>query len=473
MTANTLRLLTLCAALGSADAMVFPAAVVAAQTCEGDCNGDGLVAVDELIRGAHIALGDAPVGDCRAMDGDDNGVVTVTELLTAVNQALQGCGGSIDETALTASTRPATDPIFRLFDFQARVGSPGSVAGRSSLSGCHQFDCIASGHVTGTEEDCCLGTQFTQTFSNCAFDDGLGRVVSLNGAFALVSNSADVCTGVIPVGASFTASLHSLTHDVFFPDGGFSRTFQELTETFEVAPGGCTASQPDPFGFALRGDGRRSIDGELQQFRSDGSGNVLVDSESDVHGLEVAVGSTQEPDGCTVAATLNGFLTGADLRIGAQFSTDFTDFHIVQRPQAGALLLDLNGTVDTDCLGAATLSTTQPLRVAPGDTCFSAGRLQTQLEAGTVSATYAESGLDLRFAASGGAVGSSGEHFATCTDVPVDPCRTKLVGLCGTCNALNQCQTGLACSSCTRNCTGNTTRCSLADTSVTCEDGVF
>ena len=468
MTATKLCSFALCAALVSTH-LIVPAAPAAAQVCDGDCNDDRSVAVDEIVLGVRVALGDAPLGDCQAMDADGDGAVTVNDLLAAVTHALQGCGGQIGEAAQAASARVATEPLLRLFDFQARVGTPGGVVGRSSVSGCQQFDCIVSGQVAGTEEDCCSNKQFTQAFDNCMFDDGLGGVVSLNGTFALDSGNVDVCTGAIPVGVSFAASLSGFTHDVFFPDGGFSRTFQELRETFEVTPGGCPVRQPEQFGFGIRGDGRRVIDGELQQFRSDGSGNVLVDSQSDVHALEIGVSSTQGPAGCAVAAALNGSLTGADFRVGSLFSIDFTDFHIVQAPQAGALLLGFNGTVNTDCLGAVPLSTVEPLRLTPGNTCFTGGRLEAQLRAGTVAVTYAENGLDLDF----GADGSVERHFAACTDVPPDPCRTKLVGLCGACTAVDQCQTGLSCFPCARNCTANTRRCSLADTFDTCEDGIF
>jgi hypothetical protein len=384
------------------------------------------------------------------------------------------CSPTIDEAALAASTRVATDPIFRLFDLQASLGASASVAGRSraasgrsaGVSGCQQLDCS----LFGTHEDCCSATQFSQFFSNCAFDDDLGRVVTLNGLFVLDSDTADVCTGAIPVGASFDASLSTFTQDVMFPDHSFSHTFQELSETFELTPGGCTASQPDPFGFGVRGDGRRFIDGELQQFQGDGFGNILVDTASEVHGLEIAAGSTQEPDGCAVDAALNGSMTNADVRVGTQFKTDFTDFHVAQLARAGALFLGLNGTVGTDCLGNVTLSTIEPLRIASADPCFTAGRLEAQLADGTVSVTYAaRGGSDLDF----GADGNVDQHFATCTDVPADQCSTTVVGLCGACTALNQCQTGLGCFPCSRDCSGNTSRCGLPDTFVTCEDGVF
>ena len=41
--------------------------------CAGDCNGDGMVVVNELIVGVNIALGNAGVASCPAFDLDGNG----------------------------------------------------------------------------------------------------------------------------------------------------------------------------------------------------------------------------------------------------------------------------------------------------------------------------------------------------------------------------------------------------------------
>jgi PKD repeat protein len=59
--------------------------------CAGDCNGDGPVTVDELVKGVGIALGNRPLLTCPAFDADRNGRVTVDELVAAVNTALNGC----------------------------------------------------------------------------------------------------------------------------------------------------------------------------------------------------------------------------------------------------------------------------------------------------------------------------------------------------------------------------------------------
>lgn len=59
--------------------------------CVGDCDGNGVVSINELIRGVNIALGQAAVSTCLAMDRDGDGRVVISELVAAVNNALAGC----------------------------------------------------------------------------------------------------------------------------------------------------------------------------------------------------------------------------------------------------------------------------------------------------------------------------------------------------------------------------------------------
>jgi hypothetical protein len=66
------------------------------ETCSGDCNHDGAVTVDELVRGVNVALGAAAVEICAAMDGNADGTVAVNELVAAVNRALSGCPTASD-----------------------------------------------------------------------------------------------------------------------------------------------------------------------------------------------------------------------------------------------------------------------------------------------------------------------------------------------------------------------------------------
>lgn len=67
------------------------AAAAPATACTGDCNGDGQVLVDEIVRGVSMALGTEPESACLAYDRNFDDAVTVDELLAAVSQALEGC----------------------------------------------------------------------------------------------------------------------------------------------------------------------------------------------------------------------------------------------------------------------------------------------------------------------------------------------------------------------------------------------
>jgi YVTN family beta-propeller protein len=62
-----------------------------APVCEGDCDGDGDVTVDELLTAVNINLRNGPFGACPAFDTGSNGHVPIDALLRAVNNALSGC----------------------------------------------------------------------------------------------------------------------------------------------------------------------------------------------------------------------------------------------------------------------------------------------------------------------------------------------------------------------------------------------
>lgn len=73
-----------------AAAAVFSLAAPTA-ACTGDCDGNGFVTVDELVRGVDIALGLTLLNDCPSFDRDGDHKVSVDELVAAVNAALNKC----------------------------------------------------------------------------------------------------------------------------------------------------------------------------------------------------------------------------------------------------------------------------------------------------------------------------------------------------------------------------------------------
>jgi hypothetical protein len=84
-----------------------PARAADGPFCVGDCNDDGAVTVDELVKGVNIALGNAPLSECPALNVLEDTVITIDELIAAVNTALQGCpaGG----TPALLSSEPAAE----------------------------------------------------------------------------------------------------------------------------------------------------------------------------------------------------------------------------------------------------------------------------------------------------------------------------------------------------------------------------
>jgi hypothetical protein len=59
--------------------------------CIVDCNNDGMVTVDELVTAVKIALGELLLTRCPAADANHDGQITVEELTGGVNAALRGC----------------------------------------------------------------------------------------------------------------------------------------------------------------------------------------------------------------------------------------------------------------------------------------------------------------------------------------------------------------------------------------------
>ena len=80
----------LCTGVGTPDVDLLVRSFVAA-ACAGDCNGDGVITIDEVVSGINIALGVTPLSQCSGLDVNGDGLVTVDELLEAVSRVLNGC----------------------------------------------------------------------------------------------------------------------------------------------------------------------------------------------------------------------------------------------------------------------------------------------------------------------------------------------------------------------------------------------
>jgi DNA-binding beta-propeller fold protein YncE len=78
-------------AVATLAALLLAAPRAEAALCAGDCDDNGVVAINELIRGVNIALGSAPLSECPVFDADGSQAVEVYDLVLAVNNTLGGC----------------------------------------------------------------------------------------------------------------------------------------------------------------------------------------------------------------------------------------------------------------------------------------------------------------------------------------------------------------------------------------------
>ena len=74
-----------------------------------DCDGDGTVAINELITGIGIALGDASLAACPSFDRNGDGGVAIDELVVGIGAALDGCPVAATPSP-TATAVPAGPP---------------------------------------------------------------------------------------------------------------------------------------------------------------------------------------------------------------------------------------------------------------------------------------------------------------------------------------------------------------------------
>lgn len=91
--------------------------------CAGDCDDDGTVTVRELLIGVNIVLGKLPLSDCSRFDGDSDGTVSVSDLVKSIENALTACGTIPTVTPTPTSTPGTPSPT---------VVAPRAVAGITS-----------------------------------------------------------------------------------------------------------------------------------------------------------------------------------------------------------------------------------------------------------------------------------------------------------------------------------------------------
>lgn len=83
---------------------LLPGRAAGAMACYGDCDGDGFLTVDELVRAVTIALGRQTIDTCLSADVSGDEMVTVEEVIVATQFALRGCPPPDTATATATDT---------------------------------------------------------------------------------------------------------------------------------------------------------------------------------------------------------------------------------------------------------------------------------------------------------------------------------------------------------------------------------
>jgi hypothetical protein len=108
-----------------------PTATTAPVVCNGDCDGNGVVTVAELIAGVASVLNATP--PCPALDRNGDGVAIVGEMIAAVNTLLNGC---------PSTPTPTETPAATLDVIQATIFAP-----RCAVATCHDTTVASAGLV--------------------------------------------------------------------------------------------------------------------------------------------------------------------------------------------------------------------------------------------------------------------------------------------------------------------------------------
>jgi Tol biopolymer transport system component len=224
--------------------------------CVGDCGGDGLVTVDEVLTGVDIALGTVSFDQCTAFDGNTDQQVTVDEILTGVNNALNGCV----DLAGAYSAQVTFDPGY-VGVININVAPEGQITGSLVVTG----DAQALSHF----------------HPNMSFTFPVGGVsVALTGMY-------DANAGGLEVSGSFVdATGATVNVDMSGSTAGLAGTepvnLNIGSDSFQVtlSAGSLPVPTPTPSGEPRIVYAGSVLDPHIFVINSDGSGNTKITSGS-------------------------------------------------------------------------------------------------------------------------------------------------------------------------------------------------
>jgi hypothetical protein len=396
----------------------------------------------------NIALGNTDIVACRPGDASGEGVITVDEILTAVNNALTGCTAptltptGVPATATrtatpTSTTSPSTpvptttqgtvprraaattvtlvqglqgipaliSSLAPLAKGGAAGASEGTAAAVRSCNGGGTYDFACTQTVPGTTP-----RNYTIGFNNCTLNTTTGATVTITEG-TITAQSTE--TGFLAICSLPPLELSSFAVSnlhITAVNGGVTtlNATVNLTGSLNVSPDLLSACKIAAIDMTL-------------------TGTVAVQTSAlnetlGFDNTEVRIDIDQFSIDCVpliYSITLNGAATLTDV-VGGTFSATFTGFVFHDDRTSGNDVATVNGIVNSACLGGddVTFQTVTPLSIPPGSVCPTLGAIRVTAGGKTDRITYTSGGVTIDV----GDNGSTDESYDSCLDSRLFAC---------------------------------------------------
>jgi hypothetical protein len=390
-------------------------------SCPGDCDLDGEVKIDELLRGVNFALAGQPAVGCDELDDNRDGLVSVNELIRAVLKALLGCRLE-GQAAAEAAARAALGVVesLQVIDLgRAGAGGGGSAALRAAVGdpGRGVDPCKGSGSLS---ETCTVKNgvaRLDSKYKRCRLVITGSAALVLDGEFVRTVAAPKFCdTRTVPPGVEAVDELRDLRRQLVTTAGTVVSELRATLRTRSVEMGtGCDT----PSGSEIL-DGTLAFMCRPDPVVADSCPPEGIDIALTARDLMVVRDSTTSGNACQQASTLIGRLESRDRVSGLQYDAVYRQFLVRRVPRAaGGDSVRLDGALGVDCLGEIVVTTEKPLLQAANARCPTSGLLLIDLPRGApVAADFGREGLALDVDGDGNA------------DVDVESCEDRSLAQC-------------------------------------------
>ena len=356
-----------------------------------------MVEVSDLVRMVDIAVGHRTATACPAGDVDQGGDISVDEILTAVNYALQGCP-PVSADGLAAASLSVARTVSYLTRVTPAIGLAYDGAGGTT-------PCELGGIVEGVCEDVAPGVVRANVSTTDCHDYTHESTMGYYGT-AVVSGQGGCDTVLLPTNIRFEFAWDVVNE---------TADRMALLDTRMDGVGTLRQFLFGPPPCSIKG-GVVTLDGDMT-FRAADTRSVAA--HFDATAAETDFADFAMEYGCeplTLTITANGPLHLRDSFGDGTLDVEAQGEGLKATIDRAAKTFMFEGVVKGDCFGCtAHISTIEPLTFLVGESCFSAGKLRIETPAGPTLVTInADTSIDI----DEGADDTIDLHYDSCALLP-------------------------------------------------------